>query len=63
MDNIRQEGPNLNIHKRVIWQSLNKKFGTHIEKSMVFKTFKNKQCIALRSKFISGKSPCGVLNI
>ena len=40
MDNIRQERPNegpiLNIHKRHYSQSLNKKFSTHLEKSMVF---------------------------
>ena len=40
MDNIRQKRPNegliLNTHKRHYSQSLNKKFSTHLEKSMVF---------------------------
>ena len=44
MDGIMQERPNecpilnfQNIHYR---QSLNKTFGTHVEKSMIFNTFK-----------------------
>ena len=45
MGNIRQErpneGPNLNVNRKEIWQSLNKKLGIKVEKSMVFKTFKN----------------------
>ena len=61
MSNIRQERPNegpiLNVNKQGIWQSLNKKFGTHVQKSMVFKTLKNKQCIISRNKVISRKPP------
>ena len=41
---IRQERPNdgpiLNIATIQYRQSLNRKFGTHVEKSMVFKSFK-----------------------
>ena len=63
MDNIGQEkpkkGPMLNVNEKLYRQSLNKKFGTHIEKPMVFKTFKNKQSI-LRNKVISGKHPWGL---
>ena len=44
MDNIRQESPNecpiLNVNKKLYRQPVNKKFGTHVEKSMVFKNFK-----------------------
>ena len=44
MDNIRQEklnvGPTLNFNKRLYRQSPNKKFGTHIHKSMIFKALK-----------------------
>ena len=44
MDNIRQERPNngpiLNVNKKLYTQSLNKKFRTRVEKFMVFKTFK-----------------------
>ena len=44
MDPIRQERPNedpiLNFNKTHYRQSLNKKFGKHVEKSMVFKTLK-----------------------
>ena len=44
MDDIRQERPNdgqiLNIDTIHYRQSLNRKFGTHVEKSMVFKSFK-----------------------
>ena len=57
MDNMRQErlneGPNLNANKNLHRQSLSKKFGTHVEKSIVFKTFKNKQCVIPRTKVIS----------
>ena len=46
MDNIRQERPNegliLSTHKMHYRQSLNMIFGTHVKKSMVFKTFENK---------------------
>ena len=42
MDDTRQESPNedliLNIPKRQYRQSLNKTFGTHVEKSMAFKS-------------------------
>ena len=55
MGEIRQKRPNnspiLNFNNR---QSLNKKFSTHVGKSMIFKTFKNKQCIIPRNKVISG---------
>ena len=44
MDGITQERPNecpiLNFHKTHYRQSLNKTFGTHVEKSMFFKTLK-----------------------
>ena len=44
MDDIRQERPNegpiLNFNKRLYGESLNRKFGTHIEKYMFFKTLK-----------------------
>ena len=56
MGNIRQErsndGPNLKVNRQNIWQSLNKKFGTHVEKSMVLKSLESKQCIILRNKVI-----------
>ena len=59
MDNIRQERPNeapiLNVNKQET--SLNMKFGTHVKKSMVFKTFKNKQCIIPRNKVNSRRPP------
>ena len=59
MGNIRHERPNegpiLNVNEQGIWQSLNKKFGPHVQKSMVFKTFKNTQCIISRNKVISRK--------
>ena len=64
MDDIRQkrliEGPVLNICKIHYQQSLTKTFGTFVEKSMIFKTLKNKQCIIPRNKIISGKPPWGV---
>ena len=44
MGNIRarpNEGPILNFKKRLDGESLDKKFGTHVEKFMVFKTLKN----------------------
>ena len=63
MDKTRQERPNegpfLNVNKKLYRQSLNKTFSTHVEKSMVFKSFKNKKCIIPRSKYISGKPPRG----
>ena len=44
MDDIRQErcneGPTLKLNKRFKQASLNKKFGTHVKKSMAFQTFK-----------------------
>ena len=62
MEDIRQErsnkGPILSFNERLSRQSLNKKFGIHFEKSMVFKTSKNKQSIIPGNKVISGK-PCG----
>ena len=62
MEDIRQErsnkGPILSFNKRLSRQSLNKKFGIHFEKSMVFKTLKNKQSIIPGNKVVSGK-PCG----
>ena len=58
MDNTTQERPNvgpiLNFNKRHYRRSLNKKFGTHVEKAMVFKTLKNKQCNIIRNKVING---------
>ena len=55
MDNITQErtieGPVLNVNKQEIWNT------TQVEKSMVFETLKNKQCIMTRNKIISGKLP------
>ena len=59
MDNIWQERPNkdpiLNVKKQEIWWYLNITFGTHVEKFMVFKTFKNKLCFIPRNKVISAK--------
>ena len=44
MDNIMREklnkGPTLNFNERLHRQSLNKKFGTHINKSMMFNALK-----------------------
>ena len=44
MDDIIREklniGPTLNFNERLYRQSLNKKFGTHINKSMIFNTLK-----------------------
>ena len=52
-NNITQErtieGPILNVNKQEIWNT------TQVEKSMVFETLKNKQCIMTRNKIISGK--------
>ena len=52
----------LNFSKRLYRQSLKKKFGTHVEKSMVFKILKKTpkkqkktQCIISRNKVIRGK--------
>ena len=48
MDDIMHEklniGPTLNFNERLYRQSLRKKFGTHINKSMIFNALKNKQC-------------------
>ena len=66
MENIRQERPNevpiLNVNKKLYTQSLHKKFGTHVEKSIVFRTFKNKQFVIPRNEVISGR-PRGWLKI
>ena len=44
MDDIIREklniGPTLNFNERLYRQSLNKKFGTHISKSMIFNALK-----------------------
>ena len=44
MDNIMREklniGPTLNFNERLYRQSLNKKFGTHINKPMIFNALK-----------------------
>ena len=44
MDDIMREklniGSNLNFNERVYRRSLNKKFGTHINKSMIFTALK-----------------------
>ena len=52
-NNITQErtieGPILKVNKQEIWNT------TQVEKSMVFETLKNKQCIMTRNKIISGK--------
>ena len=44
MDDIMPEkfhiGPTLNFNKRLYRQSLNKKFGTHISKPMIFNGLK-----------------------
>ena len=42
-DTMREKlntGPTLNFNKRLYRQSLNKKFGTHISKSMIFTALK-----------------------
>ena len=58
MGNIRQERPNegliLNVNKQKVWPPLNKNLDTHVEKYLVFKTFRNKQCIIPRIKVFSG---------
>ena len=58
MGNIRQERPNegliLNVNKQKIWLPLNKNFGTHVEKYVVFKVFRNRRCIIPRIKVFSG---------
>ena len=47
MNDIRQERPNegpiLNFNKRLYKQSLNKKFGIHVEKSIVLKILKKQR--------------------
>ena len=68
MGNIRQkrpnEGPNLNVNRKEIWQSLNKKLGIKVEKSMVFKTLKILLFLAiLRNKSFSGKPLWAVNNL
>ena len=44
MDDIMREklniGPTFNFNERLYRQSLNKKFGTHISKSMIFNALK-----------------------
>ena len=44
MDDIMREkiniGPTLNFHERLYRQSLNKKFGKHVNKSMIFNALK-----------------------
>ena len=44
MDDTREKGPNegsvFNLNEKLYGQSLSKKFGTHVKKSMVFRTFK-----------------------
>ena len=44
MDDMMREklniGPTLNFNERLYRQSLNKKFGTHINKSIIFNTLK-----------------------
>ena len=63
MDDIIQERPNedpiLNFNKSRHRKSLSKKFGTQIEKSMVFKIVKNKKCLISRNKIVSGNSSWG----
>ena len=51
-------GTILNFNEKLYRQSLNKKFGTHINKSTVFNAMKDKQCIIPINKVISGKSLC-----
>ena len=47
MDDIRQERSNegaiLKLNKRLKQMSLNKKFSTHVKKSMAFQALKNKK--------------------
>ena len=40
MQESSNEGQIFNLNTKLYRQSLNKKFGTHVEKSMVFKNFK-----------------------
>ena len=40
MDDIMREKLNLNFNERLYRQTLNKKFGTHIRKSMIFNALK-----------------------
>ena len=57
MDKTSQERPNegpfLNVNKKLYRLSLNKKFSTHVEKSMVFKNFKNKKIFLLEIKLLA----------
>ena len=57
MDNIKQEKPNdvtiLNVSKK----TLNKKFRIRVEKSIVFKTFRNKYFIIPTNKVNIAKTP------
>ena len=50
MVNIKQERPN----EGLILNVLNKNFGTHVEKYVVFKVFRNRRCIIPRIKVFSG---------
>ena len=51
-------GPTLNFNKKLNRQSLNKKFRTHISKSMVSMPGKDKQCIIPINETITRKSLC-----
>ena len=57
MDDIRQERSNegaiLKLNKRLKQMSLNKKFSTHVKKSMAFQALKNKKEV----KLLAQKTP------
>ena len=67
MQERSSEGPVLKqktkVIKQKICQSLNKKIGTQVEKSMIFQNLKNKYCFIRRKNAISGKPPQGDQNV
>ena len=56
------ERPTLKLNKRFKKTSLNKKFGSHVKKSMVFQALQNTQYSLPRSKVISRKPVSEVKN-
>ena len=61
MEDIMYEKLNIGPTLKLNRQSLNKKFDTHISKSMIsMMPWKDKQCITPINEFISGKSLWGV---
>ena len=50
------EGPISNFSKSLYRQSLNRNFGTHVQKSMVFKTLKKNNVPLLEIKLLAKKT-------